>query len=62
MGLLGSAASWVVKSLLFAFLMSAYWFFRPPNNLLESFMAVVFCLVTSWAVVKILAFFFRSGG
>ena len=61
MGLRGFA-SWLVKALLGAVLMSAYWFYRPPQNLLESFMAVTFCMVTAWVVVKALGWCFRSGG
>jgi len=62
MGRLSGFAAWIVKGLFMALLMSLYWFYRTPQNMTEGFMAVAFCMVTSWVVVKILGLCFRSGG
>lgn len=59
---LGGAAAWIVRGLLMALLMSAYWFYRPPQNMLESFMGVAFCMVSAWVVSRILGWALRSGG
>jgi len=49
-----------VQSLIFAVLMSSYYFYRPPQNLLESLMAFTFCFVTAWLGKKLLQYWMRN--
>lgn len=60
MSRLSGAAGWIIQGILFAVLMSAYWFYRPPQNYIESLMATTFCLVTAWVGKKLLQFLIRN--
>ncbi|MDH5203382.1 MAG: hypothetical protein OEW69_09005 [Nitrospirota bacterium] len=57
---ISGAAGWIIQSLIFAVLMSTYYFYRPPQNLLESLMAFTFCFVTAWLGKKLLQFWMRN--
>lgn len=56
MGRLRSVAGWIVQGIFTGTLLGLYWFYRTPENPLESMMAATFCLVSSWICKKILEF------
>ena len=52
--IMSSAAGWIIQGLLMATLLGLYWYFRPPQNPVESIMGASFCLVTSWIGKKLI--------